>query len=334
MRTLIIIGSAPCVADDLAKIPNIVDCDCMAVGLSSLDKYSGIIKYIANNHPENINKIREAMKQRGTTDYKIIGPTKDKGVDIVEPYRPPSGSSAITGALAAIRIGYDKIILAGCPLTGQSPTDGNFYEEFQEGWEAKKDELFGIVTSLSGWTKELLGEPEIIQDSINPIMRWDVLIDLGKKYHWKRGAELGVWYGNTFFRLLESLPDLFLIGVDDWRPIPQYTHHNDQQANRANVFITSRTFNGRTKIMEMTTDQAAILVPDKSLDFVFIDSFDTRHAYESMTKDIKNWLPKVKMGGFVTGHGYDFPEVKKAVDELFGVVEGLDYLKSTWVKRI
>jgi hypothetical protein len=163
MRTLVIIGSAPCVFNDLAKIPGLESCDHMAVGLSSTDKYSGRIDYIANNHPENIPAIRAVMMQRheacsGNYDYKIIGPAHAEGVDIVEPYRPPTGSSAITGTLAAIRMGYRKIILAGCPLTGNAP-GGNPYEEFRAGWEDKKLELIGIVKSMSGWTKELLGEP-------------------------------------------------------------------------------------------------------------------------------------------------------------------------------
>ena len=135
MNPLVIIGSAPGVARDLAGIPGHEAYDHMAVGLSSLDKYGGNILYIANNHPENIPAIRRIMQERheacgGNWQYKMIGPAAAPGVDIVEPYRPPTGSSAITGALAAIRMGYRKIILAGCPLTGNAPA-GNPYEEFR-----------------------------------------------------------------------------------------------------------------------------------------------------------------------------------------------------------
>jgi hypothetical protein len=169
---LMIIGSAPCAQEDLSvfdrmAVPvchGIDPFDYMAVGLSSLDVVDRNFKYIANNHPVNIPKIRQIMKERheaagGNWQYQIIGPAPDPGVDIVEPYRPPTGSSAITGALAAIRMGYEKIILIGCPLTGKSPTGGNPYEEFRAGWEAKKDELTGKVKSMSGFTRELLGEP-------------------------------------------------------------------------------------------------------------------------------------------------------------------------------
>ncbi|MCK9431876.1 MAG: hypothetical protein M0R00_02835 [Candidatus Omnitrophica bacterium] len=187
MKPLVIIGSAPSVFEDLSGIPNLESCDHMAVGLSSTDKYFGRIDYVCNNHPENIPAIREIMMQRheacgGNYDFKIIGPVPAPGVDIVEPFRPPTGSSAITGALSAIRMGYRKIILAGCPLTGKAP-GGNSYEEFRQGWNHHKPELIGLVKSMSGWTRELLGAPTTewlsdMTDRITVGCCWD-----GKDYY-------------------------------------------------------------------------------------------------------------------------------------------------------
>jgi hypothetical protein len=77
------------------------------------------------------------------------------GVDIIEPLFPGerSGSSALLGALAALKIGYRRIILCGCPL------DEKKYQPFQIGWIAKEKVVKGKVFSMSGWTKELLGAP-------------------------------------------------------------------------------------------------------------------------------------------------------------------------------
>ncbi len=55
-------------------------------------------------------------------------------------------------------MGYKRIILCGCPLTGNAP-EGNPYDDFRPGWIENKAELVGRVTSMSGWTKELLGSP-------------------------------------------------------------------------------------------------------------------------------------------------------------------------------
>jgi GR25 family glycosyltransferase involved in LPS biosynthesis len=47
--------------------------------------------------------------------------------------------------------------------------------------------------------------------------------------------------------------------------------------------------------------EGAALYADESLDVVFIDA---AHDYESVTKDLKAWYPKVKKGGVFAGHDY------------------------------
>jgi hypothetical protein len=56
---------------------------------------------------------------------------------------------------------------------------------------------------------------------------------------------------------------------------------------------------------------------DESLDFVFIDG---DHSYEGVTRDIKAYWPKVKVGGVISGHDYEggWVDCKKAVDDFFG----------------
>jgi len=151
---LIIIGSAPCFGADLLKILNKVwGWDYMAIGLDAIDKHPGRIEYMATYHPLDI---KEALSRRakagGNTDYKVISHQPGENIDIVYPYKAPSGSSALFGALAGIKLGYDKIILCGCPMDGA-------YEQFRQGWQAHLDEYVGKVRSMSGWTKNFLGEP-------------------------------------------------------------------------------------------------------------------------------------------------------------------------------
>ena len=60
---------------------------------------------------------------------------------------------------------------------------------------------------------------------------------------------------------------------------------------------------------------AAKLIANDSLDFVYIDG---NHTYESVAEDISLYYPKVKKGGMLSGHDYDYKSVKKAVDEFVG----------------
>lgn len=159
---LLIAGSALCMEEDRRTAETVFgECDIMAVGMDAIPKLrdcAGRIKYVVTNHAEDIPEIISRVNAINVSDYRIVSPLPGPGIDIVEPYRPPSGSSAITGALAALRMGYERIILCGCPLAGNAP-EGNPYEAFRPGWESKKDELAGKVKSMSGWTRELLGYP-------------------------------------------------------------------------------------------------------------------------------------------------------------------------------
>ena len=71
----------------------------------------------------------------------------------------------------------------------------------------------------------------------------------------------------------------------------------------------------------MTSLQAADLIDDASLDFVYIDG---RHDYESVLADLESWWPKLRPGGIFAGHDYlngRLPNgefgVRRAVDEFF-----------------
>jgi hypothetical protein len=163
-KTLIITGSAPDVLDDIARLRDMMQCspDFMAIGLDAVDKYPRPIQYVATYHPAEIPKIKARRGSiGGNTDYKVISMEARDGVDIVEPFRPPSGSSSHLGALAAIRMGYERIILCGCPLEGKNAEGGN-YDNFRKGWEDKKSELGDRVRSMSGWTREFLGAPDAV----------------------------------------------------------------------------------------------------------------------------------------------------------------------------
>jgi len=161
MKPLVITGSAQCVHEDIAALAlENSAADFMAIGLDAVDKYAWPVKYVATYHPEKIDMTRERRASiGGNTDYELICHEKRPGVDIViNDWWSPSGSSALLGVQAGMRMGYKKIILCGCPLTGKNAA-GSSYENFRTGFNAKKAEIAPFVRSMSGWTAELLGKP-------------------------------------------------------------------------------------------------------------------------------------------------------------------------------
>ena len=51
----------------------------------------------------------------------------------------------------------------------------------------------------------------------------------------------------------------------------------------------------------------------RSIDFVFVDA---GHDEDDVKGDILNWLPKLKHGGWIAGHDYQYA-VKRVVDRFF-----------------
>jgi len=180
-KILIIIGSAPCCADDIVAFSsmyqgalplysygdNPVACDWMLIGLDSVEKISWPAQYFATYHTPDIGPAFDRRRAYGgNVDFKKIiahqqcieQSTGRELVDLIIPCEPPSGSSALLGVLAGIKLGYQKIIVCGCPLIGRNDKQYD-YANFRAGWTAKEKQIKEVTRSMSGWTRDLLGAP-------------------------------------------------------------------------------------------------------------------------------------------------------------------------------
>lgn len=164
-RVIVIIGSAPNWEQDFNNMCMMIHdlFDVMAIGMSC--PYEGKVDWFATYHLKDLPVYRAKREKAGlNTDYRIIT-HEDKVKDridlpqIIIPYKPPSGSSALLGTFAAIKLGYEKIILCGCPLEGINSRKSS-YVQFRKGWAHHKNEVLKYTRSMSGWTKELLGSPD------------------------------------------------------------------------------------------------------------------------------------------------------------------------------
>ncbi len=176
--------------------------------------------------------------------------------------------------------------------------------------------------------------------------RWDVLLELLEHRPHHRGAEIGVQAGRTTVRLLQGLPKLsMLYCVDMWKLYPDYEKDRVRPGDswpsqtlldkdELKFRRMAQEFGMRTLTMKMASVRAAGYVDDGSLDFVFIDA---NHLYEYVIEDIAAWRGKVRPGGLLIGHDYNYPTVahewgvKRAVDEVFGAQISLGEAYTWWV---
>lgn len=149
-------------------------------------------------------------------------------------------------------------------------------------------------------------------------------------------AELGSFAGESALQFLESGKIAKLICVDQW--IGGYDDKLDT-ASRSDMRVAKQAFDIRVKayrannvyVLPMSTVGAATMVARESLDMVYIDA---SHRYEDVLEDLRSWIPKVKVGGWIAGHDYarQFPGVIRAVHGILGMPDWTS-ADSSWVKR-
>jgi hypothetical protein len=225
---------------------------------------------------------------------------------------------------------------------------GNFSKSWASDWIAARENS-GDSKAIEYWedvdsfqdatgyrnievgTREALHERFNPNGDINPVktgLSRNDLAGLFSFFKFNKGAEVGVKLGKFSAHLCANMPELTLKCVDPYNP------SIDVSWDKAEAF-----FNRAQKVLEPYNAQiikktsvhaATEDVPVWSLDFVYIDA---SHLFNDVMQDIILWTDRVRPGGIVSGHDYDNPDVKIAVDaytmvhgyELFVTGKGKEY---------
>lgn len=141
------------------------------------------------------------------------------------------------------------------------------------------------------------------------------------------GAEIGVSRAITSCSILQCCPNVSkLYCIDSYKPyvdflkepyddIPAY-YMDEKEINFIKITayhnIKYSGCEGRINFLEMDSTEASKTIEDNSLDFIFLDAHMTK---EDMDKDLKDWYPKVKNGGLISGHDWNCSATVKSVRE-------------------
>lgn len=153
------------------------------------------------------------------------------------------------------------------------------------------------------------------------------LSGLIEKENLKRGAEIGVFWGETTFYLADKFPNLELYGVDLWKQV-DWGNKDDEGFRTYEQFPLNEYYEyvineakkyPNVHILKQDSVEAASNFENGFFDFIFIDG---DHTYEGVRRDIEAWTPKVSK--IVCGHDIHMAGVKKAVLENFSSYKELD----------
>lgn len=143
-----------------------------------------------------------------------------------------------------------------------------------------------------------------------------------------RFVEVGVFYGMSFsFFVVEALNrgkkiDCVAVDACPWFPEPCAGFNREMKPLEGHF---------RTMFERVDSFVAAKNFEENSIDFCFIDA---NHAYEFVSKDIAAYLPKMKKGGYLSGHDWSDDGVKKAVREAFGENFISDVNQDIWIVQL
>lgn len=134
------------------------------------------------------------------------------------------------------------------------------------------------------------------------------------------GCEIGVCLGFTTESFAKQIPNLdTLYAVDnypsfiDWNGVD--INEDRQKLMKEYAYNKLKIFDKKIKLIYNTSEEFSKTIEDNSLDFIFIDG---DHSYSGVSRDLKNFFPKMKSGSLFGGHDYYLESVQKALIDFFG----------------
>lgn len=142
--------------------------------------------------------------------------------------------------------------------------------------------------------------------------------------HFTRFVEIGCYTGASCAfmakQLVERKTPFEFYAVDLWDKVNAETDYD--RIIEAPIWqefedrLRRENLRDHVRVIQKESALAAADFADGSVDFAFVDA---NHTEPHVEADIKAWLPKIKVGGMLSGHDYGEPcGVKAAVDRLLG----------------
>lgn len=137
------------------------------------------------------------------------------------------------------------------------------------------------------------------------------------------GAEIGVHTG-AYTRILAQYLTGTFYAIDPWECWAEHVCSGGAYRRKDHAGSIEATEKARqtamdrlekyshVKVLRQTSVQAAISIPDDSLDMVYVDG---NHLYPYVIIDLWAYWPKLRDGGIMSGHDLNFTSVTKAVQE-------------------
>jgi len=163
-----------------------------------------------------------------------------------------------------------------------------------------------------------------LQDLIETLPENIEMVEIGSFL----GESTKIFLDSGKIKFLHSI-DPFDFSVDDAGGFgPKFGVDNIRETFYANV-VENEKYKGKIMHHELNSSDAVSLFDDGFIDLVYIDG---NHDKNFVIQDIKSWEPKIKIGGYISGHDWQNWMVHQAVNETIGEPDRL-FTDGSWIKK-
>lgn len=162
-----ILGGAEGVWQEIGALQHMVRPDIIIATNDAGAHYIGHIDHWVTLHPEKMAAWWDQRLRAGLPPPGQVWFHRAASREFVLPHlHTPEwgGSSGLFAVKVAMEIGCEKIILCGIPMEGTPhfhvPAPLKGVGRYRRAWEERVGQLAENVRSMSGWTAQLLGQPD------------------------------------------------------------------------------------------------------------------------------------------------------------------------------
>lgn len=168
-RQAAVLGSAPGGLEELSKLRGVEEV--LAINQAGC-RYQGPLTAWGSVHGDEMQTWIEDREDQGLTIpascFYDSGKPSHPSMTWYGPPRWPGSSALYVVQWGLLVARYDRLVLCGVHLNGDRRVEAsgqiiqapNNYQMYRDGWRTARKHLDGRVTSMGGWTRELLGPPD------------------------------------------------------------------------------------------------------------------------------------------------------------------------------
>ena len=149
-----------------------------------------------------------------------------------------------------------------------------------------------------------------------------------------KAVEIGCWKGRSSYAIWSGLDSDDFTVVDTFGGTPGEEEFFKDAGETACLEFSNNMLDAFHRVPNICLNdsvQAAKLFPDRCVDLLFIDG---DHSTERVIRDIRAWLPKMKVNSIMAGHDYDRETVREGVKRCFRSPGMITPAGTIWIQHI